>query len=285
MRAIIRAFTAAVLMIVAMPQTSSADEPGRHPAYLHALTDLRTARWELQKRGGDPVMQWDESEAIKAIDACIKEVKLAAIDDGKDITDHPKEDAGKLDRGARLHDALRLLTAAHHDIREKEDNSFAKGLRDRATGHLDRAIKFVEKGIGEAEHPVSDGVAPGAHPAYLHALTDLRVARWELQKRGGDPEMKWDEAVAIAQIDACIGEIKKAAIDDGKDLNDHPKEDAGKLDRRARLHDALKLLRNAHKDINEREDNLFAKGLRDRALAHLNKAISFTEQGIADAER
>jgi hypothetical protein len=31
--------------------------------------------------------------------------------------------------------------------------------------------------------------------------------------------MKWDETKSIAEIDACIGEIKQAAIDDGKDLN------------------------------------------------------------------
>jgi DUF917 family protein len=275
----------AIAACAAVPMSASADQPGKHPAYLHALTDLRLARWEIQKRGGDPVMQWDESVAIAELNACIGEIKRAAIDDGKDIDDHPKEDAGKLDRNARLHDALKLLRKAHKDITEREDNAFAEGLRDRALGHLNKAIKFTEEGIVEAEHPVArEGEAPGRHPAYLHALTDLRVARWELAKRGGDAEMKWDEATAIAEIDACIGEIKRAAIDDGKDVNDHPKEDAGKLDRRARLHDALKLLRNAHKDINEKEDNGFAKGLRDRALGHLNKAINFTEQGIANAE-
>ena len=230
-------------------------------------------------------MQWDESVAVKEIDACIGEIKQASIDDGKDLNDHPKEDAGKLDRNARLHDALKLLQKAHKDIHEKEDNSFATGLRDRALGHLSKAITFTEAGIKEAAHPTSaEGEAPGRHPSYLHALTDLRVARWELQKRGGDPQMKWDEAVAIAEVDACIGEIKQASIDDGKDLNDHPKEDAGKLDRKARLHDALKLLRKTHKDITEKEDNVFASGLRNRALGHLNKAINFTEQGISNAE-
>jgi hypothetical protein len=131
---------------------------------------------------------------------------------------------------------------------------------------------------------VANADQPGAHPAYLHALTDLRTARWELRKRGGDPEVKWDEAVAIKEIDATINEIKKAAIDDGKDIEDHPKEDAGKLDRRGRLHDALKLLKNAHHDIKEREQNSYAEGLRDRALGHLNAAINFVEQGISNAE-
>ncbi|MEH2129414.1 MAG: hypothetical protein V7K86_01855, partial [Nostoc sp.] len=30
-----------------------ADLPGKHPYYLHALTDLRTARWLLEHRPGD----------------------------------------------------------------------------------------------------------------------------------------------------------------------------------------------------------------------------------------
>ena len=32
---------------------ASADMPGKHPFYLHALSDLRTARWMLEHRPGD----------------------------------------------------------------------------------------------------------------------------------------------------------------------------------------------------------------------------------------
>ncbi len=63
---------------------------------------------------------------------------------------------------------------------------------------------------------------PGKHPAYLHALSDLRAARWLLEHRPGDAAVSSREDVGIAEIDAAIGEIKKAAIDDGKDLHDHP---------------------------------------------------------------
>src|SRR5437899_444039 len=34
------------------------------------------------------------------------------------------------------------------------------------------------------------------HPAYLHALSDLRDARFNLIRKGGDAEMKWDEREA-----------------------------------------------------------------------------------------
>src|ERR1017187_6165813 len=59
------------------------------------------------------------------------------------------------------------------------------------------------------------------HPAYLHALTDLRNARFNLIRKGGDRNMKWDEAVAIGAIDRAMADIRAAAIDDGKNLDDH----------------------------------------------------------------
>lgn len=124
---------------------------------------------------------------------------------------------------------------------------------------------------------------PGKHPAYLHALTDLRHARAHLERRGGDPQVKWDEKTAIHEIDEAIREIKEASIDDGKNLNDHPPVDA-KMDYTGRLHRALELLHKADKDCHEEEDNNFAKGLQKRAIHHINEAIRFTEQGISNAK-
>src|SRR3569623_635768 len=66
--------------------------------------------------------------------------------------------------------------------------------------------------------------APQAHPAYLHALTDLRHAR-ALLERPAKADVKFDENVAIREIDAAIYEIMQAAIDDGKPLSDHPPVD------------------------------------------------------------
>jgi hypothetical protein len=121
---------------------------------------------------------------------------------------------------------------------------------------------------------------PGAHPAYLHALTDLRHARAHLAKPAR-PQVAWDEGVAIKAVDDAIREIKEAAIDDGKPLHDHPPVDVG-LDHAARLHRAIELLRKAKKDIEEQESNDFAHGLRARAVGHIDRAIHFTEQGIAN---
>src|SRR6202795_4657240 len=84
---------------------------------------------------------------------------------------------------------------------------------------------------------------PKEHPAYLHALTDLRHARAHLQRPDGG-ELREQERKAIHEIDEAINEIKKAAMDDGRDLNDHPPVDAH-MAWGGRLHRALELLDKA----------------------------------------
>jgi len=124
---------------------SSASPQGRHPAYLHALTDLRAARAHLEAHDGGE-LRHEEKEAIHAIDDAISEIKKASIDDGKDLNDHPPVDAG-LDHTGRLHRACQLLEKAHQDIAHEEDNGFAQGLQQRAFGHIDRAIHEVDEAI------------------------------------------------------------------------------------------------------------------------------------------
>ena len=124
--------------------------------------------------------------------------------------------------------------------------------------------------------------AAAQHPAYLHALADLRAARWLIANRSGDAKVSGDEDVAITRINETINEIKRAAIDDGKDLDDHPPVDA-RLDPKGRLHRADELLRQARSDIAREEDNAAIRGLRDRAIGHLDAAIRATDQAIRDA--
>ena len=134
------------LMLSTLPLVASADLPGKHPHYLHALTDLRTARWMLEHRPGDAAVSGKEDVAITEIDAAINEIKKAAIDDGKDIHDHPKADAPN-DRPGRLHKALELLRKTHEDVAREEDDPLTRGLRDRAVGHIDGAIHATEVAI------------------------------------------------------------------------------------------------------------------------------------------
>ncbi len=96
---------AALLLALTAPFAANADVPGQHPAYLHALTDLRTARWMLEHRPGDAAVSSHEDVAVAQIDAAIGEIKHAAIDDGKDIHDHPNMDVPNNHPG-HLHKAL-----------------------------------------------------------------------------------------------------------------------------------------------------------------------------------
>ena len=121
-------------------------------------------------------------------------------------------------------------------------------------------------------------VPPADHPAYLHALSDLRHARAHLQVPGSGSRLEHEEK-AIREIDEAINEIKRASIDDGKDLNDHPPVDS-RLDRAARLHRAMELVDKAHRDVSEEEDNRFAQGLQKRALLHIDRAHNYITEAI-----
>lgn len=138
------------MLLAALPFAASADLPGKHPFYLHALSDLRTARWMLEHRPGDAAVSGQEDVAITEIDAAIGEIKRAAIDDGKDIHDHPKVDVPG-DHPGRLHKALELLRKTHGDVAREEDDPLTKGLRNRAVGHIDGAIHATEKAINDVK--------------------------------------------------------------------------------------------------------------------------------------
>ncbi len=142
---------AAFVLTLTLPFAANADLPGKHPAYLHALSDLRAARWMLQHRPGDAAVSAHEDVAISEIDAAIGEIKHAAIDDGKNIEDHPNVDAPNNRRG-RLHKAQQLLHKVHSDVAREEDDPMTRGLRDRAVGHIDAAIRAADGALADAEH-------------------------------------------------------------------------------------------------------------------------------------
>jgi hypothetical protein len=118
-------------------------------------------------------------------------------------------------------------------------------------------------------------VVPGKHPGYLHSLSDLRAARWFLNHQPGDSIVSADEDVAITEIDAAIGEIKRASLDDNKNLNDHPGVDVN--EHGSRLLKSIETLRKAHADIDKEEDNPDVRELRHRALEHIDRAIHAAE--------
>lgn len=121
--------------------------------------------------------------------------------------------------------------------------------------------------------------AQGKHPAYLHALADLRDARACLTRPDGGA-LHAEESAAIAQINQAIDEIKKAAIDDGKNPDDHLHID-GHLGWTGRLHKSRELLDKAHRDVTEEEDNPAAQGLQGRVISHIDKAHRHVDEAIA----
>jgi hypothetical protein len=112
--------------------------------------------------------------------------------------------------------------------------------------------------------------AQAKEPKYLHALSDLRAARaWiESDQRPGFADQRYH---AVEEIDHAIGEIKRAAWDDGKNLGDHPRPQSGG-DPWAPLHSAAKLLEEARKDVMDGNDRRENQGLQDRALIHIDEA-------------
>ena len=132
------------LLVATCASVAYADKPGRHPHYLHALSDLRHARACLDKLAMNEHRDEMEEHAIRKIDDAIREIKHASIDDGKNLNDHPPIDT-HLMRGERYRKALELLDAAHRDVTMEEDNPQAQGLQGRVIAHIDEAHRIVER--------------------------------------------------------------------------------------------------------------------------------------------
>ena len=137
---ILAAAAALVLSVVA-----SAETWGRHPRYIHARSDLRTAQWLLRVHDEPNVMR-HVHHADEEIDMAVHEIDRAAVIDHKDLYDHPPIDRN-LDRPGRIHKALELLRAARADIGREEDNPRALAWRDAAYGHIDAAIDQLRRAV------------------------------------------------------------------------------------------------------------------------------------------
>jgi hypothetical protein len=118
------------------------------------------------------------------------------------------------------------------------------------------------------------------HPHYLEALTDLRLARALLEAPDRERAEKF-EKTAVDDIDQAMAEIRHAAIDDGKDLNDHPPIDAN-VSHRDRLHEILQLVDAASKDLAIDEDDKRALGWRARAITDTANARAFVMAAISN---
>jgi hypothetical protein len=131
---------------------------------------------------------------------------------------------------------------------------------------------------------VSASNAGNQHPAYLHALSDLRRAYALIEHRPGDKAVSQQEEVAKTSITKAIDDLKRASIDDGKSLKDVPAPQTTK-DQSGRLHEAADLLQEARSDIGREEDDPKAKGAQQAALNDVKQALDATHKAITDVQK
>ncbi len=115
------------------------------------------------------------------------------------------------------------------------------------------------------------GLVAQRHPGYSHALQDLRFARAVLERNEGWGRVAADEGRATGEIDRAIEELRRAAMDDGRNPNDHPPVDM-RWEPRDRLHRAMEALDQARDRIGREEDNSSAREWRNRAFRHIDEA-------------
>lgn len=152
-----------------------------------------------------------------------------------------------------------------------------------STAALALALPLAAPAQAQAQVPPPPPPGYGHHPAYLHALTDLRDARWYLSHpRAAALEER--ERHAIAEIDRAIDLVQRAAYYDGKNVYEHPQEDAV-IDARGRLRRVSELLRTARADVAQDEDNLQVRDAQIHAVERIDEAIRLAESVMIDRER
>ena len=145
----LRTLTVSLIGLVAVlaPSAMNADMPGRHPAYLHARTDLRTAQFFMRVHE-EPNVTRNLDRAAHEVEAAIGEIDRAAVLDHKDLMDHPRIDT-HMDRRHRFENIVALLRSARADLARDEDNGRARGWRDDAYRHIDAALEHVHRAAAD----------------------------------------------------------------------------------------------------------------------------------------
>jgi hypothetical protein len=113
----------------------------QEPHYLHALSDLRTARDYIKFDQGQ--FNGERRHAVDEINKAIEEIKRAAWDDGKNTQFAPPAQ-GATTGWAPIHQALRWLHEAKGLVGEGVDTPQNTGLRDRALFHISEALRITD---------------------------------------------------------------------------------------------------------------------------------------------
>jgi hypothetical protein len=116
-------------------------------------------------------------------------------------------------------------------------------------------------------------------PQYLHVLGDLRDAREHLEHFGSEPVDARAER-AIFEIDRAINEIRRAAVMNGNDIENHVPVDTHQV-RNGRFHKAMDLLDKAKRDVAGEEEEPDAQALQLRVMRHIEEARHEVARAIA----
>lgn len=127
----------AVLLLVPAALTHA-----QEPAYLHALSDLRTAR-EYLKMDTRSFSAGARDIAIQEITRAIDEMKKAARDDGKNPAFTPPPQ-GEGNPNRPIQSAATLLIEARRDVDHGRDRPENAGLRERSVIHIDKALQALQ---------------------------------------------------------------------------------------------------------------------------------------------
>ena len=126
----------------------------------------------------------------------------------------------------------------------------------------------------------SYGWPASQHPAYLHALEDLRLARKAIEARGGGAAMRPHEVAAIQHIGEAGTEIDKIAPGENKNVDVAIAADVDPSKNIGGLHDARDYLNRALNDLKEAESDTSVLGDRAKAVADVNEALNSVNAGI-----
>ncbi len=255
----------------------------RHPLYMHARSDLRRAIL-LMRVPDEPNVMRDMQAASGLVERAIREIDVAAVLDRRDMEDNPRIDTG-LGRGGRYREIIRLLSSARNDLGQEEDNRNAAQWRNRAFGFIDDAMAMVRKGGYDKFRDEAGGgpppPRPAVHPRYASAIADLRYARALLYRQDWRDVMR-DQRAAVDEIDRAISAAKAAAIDDGRNPDDHPPIDT-RMGWEGRFRKAVELLDSALRDLSFEEDNRAAAGWRSAAVRNVENAKGFVLRAMRDS--
>ncbi len=125
--------------------TASAQVHPQHPHYLEALGGLRDARWlVIHAVISDPAQAKEQRNAVAEIEAAIKEINDASIDDGRnpEYAPHAVDNAAISDKN-RLKSAMDYLHAADKNILHKDPNAVSENLQISSHAHIKEAERSI----------------------------------------------------------------------------------------------------------------------------------------------